>query len=159
ARHAGSVHSAAIARTLGYLLWLPASDWVPSTMLWWLGKGKDPAELVWFLKALERLAFGPRIMGLGSSRRAQRFPGVHAAIRAGADLRTAGSPLTLLRDELRNIDYNLKDLHARSAPLCKLLLLRLNDEMAGSPQNLAAANLTVEHVLPRKHGAASAWRR
>lgn len=159
ARHTGSPHSPAIERTLGYLAWLPAADWVPSAMLWWLGKGKDPAELAWFLKALERLAFGLRIMGLGSGRRTHRFVGVIAAIRGGADLKAPGSPLQLLRDELRNIDYNLKDLHARSAPLCKLLLLRLNDEMAGAPQNLSAADLTVEHVLPRKHGAASAWRR
>ena len=77
---------------------------------------------------------------------------------AGAIQSDAGSPLELLRDEIRTIGYNLKDLHARSAPLCKLVLLRLNDEMAGRPQNLNAGDLTVEHVLPKKHGAGSAWR-
>ena len=40
----------------------------------------------------------------------------------------------------------------------RLVLLRLNDEIAGSPQNLSIPELTVEHVLPRKHGTGSAWR-
>ena len=62
-----------IARTLSYLSWLPASDWIPPAMLWWLGKGKDPAELAWFLQRLDRLAYGMRILGLGASRRAKRF--------------------------------------------------------------------------------------
>jgi len=158
ARHSGSVHSAAIARTLSYLLWLPASDWVPPAMLWWLNKGKDPAELAWFLQGLDRLAYGLRILGLGASRRAKRFGTIISAIRNGNDLQATGSPLNLLRDEIRNIEHSLRDLHVRSAPLCKLVLLRLNDEMAGRPQNLGIGDLTVEHVLPRKHGTASAWR-
>jgi hypothetical protein len=158
ARHSGSVQSAAIARTLSYLSWLPASDWVPPVMLWWLGKGKEPAELAWFLQSLERLAYGLRILGLGASRRAKRFGTIISAIRNGADLKATGSPLNLLRDEIRNIEHSLKDLHARSAPLSKLVLLRLNDEMAGRPQNLPMGELTVEHVLPKKHGTGSAWR-
>jgi Protein of unknown function DUF262/Protein of unknown function (DUF1524) len=158
AQHTGSAQSAEIARTLSYLAWLPSSDWIAPAMLWWLGKGKDPAELAWLLRGLDRLAYGLRIMGIGASKRAKRFGGIVTAIRSGADLKAAGSPLELLRDEIRTIGYNLKDLHARSAPLCKLVLLRLNDEMAGRPQNLAIGELTVEHVLPKKHGAGSAWR-
>ncbi|MET0192902.1 MAG: DUF262 domain-containing HNH endonuclease family protein [Hyphomicrobiaceae bacterium] len=158
ARHAGSVHSADIARTLTYLSWLPASDWIPPAMLWWLANGKDPAELAWFLQRLDRLAYGMRILGLGASRRAKRFGTIIAAIRNGSDLKASGSPLNLLREEIRNIEHSLRDLHARSAPLCKLVLLRINDELAGRPQNLPIGELTVEHVLPRKHGTGSAWR-
>jgi hypothetical protein len=158
ARHAGSAHSAAITRTLRYLLWLPASDWMPCAMLWWLGN-KDPVELAWFLQGLERLAYGLRILGLGASRRAQRFGAVVTAIRNGVDLKAAGSPLNLSREELRVIDYNLRDLHLRSAPLCKLLLLRLNDEITGGPQNLSIGDFTIEHVLPKKHGIGSPWRK
>jgi hypothetical protein len=159
ARHAGSPHSAEIARTLGYLLWQPASDWVPAAMLWWLGRGKDdPAQLARFLQALDRLAYGLRILGLGSNRRMQRFGSVISAIRNGADLEAAGTPLALSREELRNIDYNLRDLHARSAPLCRLVLLRLNDEIAGGRQSLPLDDLTVEHVLPKKPGPGSQWR-
>jgi hypothetical protein len=158
ARHSGATESASIVRMLTYLQWLSSSDWVPPAMLWRLGKGKDPAQLAWFLQALDRLTFGLRILGLGGSRRMQRFGAVVNAIRNGADLKAAGGPLDLSRDELRSIDHNLRDLHARSAPVSKLVLMRLNDEISGGPQNLTLDEFTVEHVLPRKHGAGSRWR-
>ena len=159
ARHMGSPHSAAIQRTLSYLSWLPAADWVPSAMLWCLKRGNDAAGFAWFLKALDRMAYGLRIVGLGANRRSSRFGAVIWAIHKGHDLKAAGSPLALTGAELRNIDYNLRDLHARSAQTCKLVLLRLNDQILGRPQGLESEGLTVEHVLPRKHGAGSEWRR
>ncbi len=55
---------------------------------------------------------------------------------AAEDLKGAASPLNLAREELRTIHHNLRDLHARSAPMAKLVLLRLNDHIAGAPQNL-----------------------
>jgi hypothetical protein len=159
ARHAGSPHSAAIVRHLSYLSWLQATDWMPAAMLWCLEHGKDAAGFAWFLGALDRLAYGLRIVGLGAGRRASRFGAVIYAIRHGQDLKAAGSPLALSGAELRNIHYNLRDLHARSAQTCKLVLLRLNDQILGRPQALESEGLTVEHVLPRKHGAGSEWRR
>ena len=159
ARHMGSPHSAAIQRTLSYLSWLPAADWLPSAMLWCLKRGNDAAGFAWFLKALDRMAYGLRIVGLGANRRSSRFGAVIWAIHKGHDLKAAGSPLALTGAELRNIDYNLRDLHARSAQTCKLVLLRLNDQILGRPQELESEGLTVEHVLPRKHGAGSEWRR
>lgn len=158
ARHTGSPYSAAIQSSLSYLSWLQAADWVPSAMLWCLKHGKDAAGLAWFLKALDRLAYGLRIVGLGANRRASRFGAVIWAIHNGQDLKAAGSPLALTGAELRNMHYNLRDLHARSAQACKLVLLRLNDQILGRPQGLASDGLTVEHVLPRKHGASSQWR-
>jgi hypothetical protein len=49
-------------------------------------------------------------------------------------------------------------LHLRSPPTAKLVLLRLNDRMARTPQSLANDEFTVEHVLPRKLGTNSQWR-
>ena len=158
ARHAGSPHSAAIARSLSYLSWLPAADWVPSAMLWCLKHGKDAAGFAWFLGALDRLAYGLRIVGLGANRRTSRFGAVIWAIRNGQDLKAPGNALALTSAELRNMRFNLHDLHARSAQTCKLVLLRLNDQIMGRPQGLESDTLTVEHVLPRKHGASSQWR-
>ncbi len=158
-RHEGSAHSPRISSLLTYLGWLKGhSDWVPPVMLWWLGKGKDPAELAWFLGALDRLAYGLRILGHGAKRRASRFGAVVHAIRNGRDLKSAASPLDLARDELRSIHHNLRDLHARSAPMAKLVLLRLNDHLAGSPQNVPFEDLSIEHLLPRKPGINSPWR-
>ncbi|KAB2851763.1 MAG: DUF262 domain-containing protein [Hyphomicrobiaceae bacterium] len=158
ARHGGSACSAEITRTLGYLGWLPASDWVPAVLLWWLRKGKDAAELAWFLAAIDRLAYGLRIINLSTSRRTQRFGTIISALRNGHDLKATPSPLELSNDELRTIDYNLRNLHARNASTAKLVLLRLNDRIAGAAQTIDVASITVEHVLPRKHGANSRWR-
>jgi hypothetical protein len=159
ARHSGSPHSAAISRSLAYLGWLPAADWVPPAMLWWVERGGDAAELAWFLGRLDRLAYGVRILGLGTKKRANRLGGVVAAIRNRQDLKAPGSPLGLTREEARTISFNLRDLHKRSAPMAKLLLLRLNDQIAGKPQSLPIKDLTVEHLLPRKPSASSEWRR
>jgi hypothetical protein len=158
ARHEGSPQSEVIATSLRYLGWLKGGDWIPPAMLWWMEQGSDPAELAWFLTALDRLAYGQRILGVGTKRRASRLGGVIQAIRQGQDLKAAGSVLRLSREEQSTIHYNLRDLHARSAPMAKLVLLRLNDLMAGTPQNLPIEDLTVEHLLPRKPGANSLWR-
>lgn len=158
ARHSGSPHSPAIAGSLRYLGWLRGGDWVAPVLLWWLQKGKDTAELAWFLTALDRLAYGLRLLGIGTRRRANRFSAVVQAIRQGDNLKSADSALNLTRAELRTIHHNLRDIHWRSAPMAKLLLLRLNDHAAGGPQDLAMEDLTVEHLLPRKPGPNSPWR-
>jgi hypothetical protein len=158
-RHEGSPHSPRISSLLTYLGWLKGhSDWVPPVMQWWLGKGKDASELAWFLGALDRLAYGLRILGHGAKRRASRFSAVVHAISSGRDLRSETSPLNLARDELRTIHHNLRDLHARSAPMAKLVLLRLNDHLAGSVQNVPFEDLSIEHLLPRKPGINGPWR-
>jgi hypothetical protein len=159
ARHAGSPHSGAISASLTYLGWLKGnSDWVPPVIQWWLGRGREPAELAWFLGALDRLAYGLRILGLGTKRRASRFSAIAQAIRSGRDLQAPGSPLNLTREELRTVHHNFRDLHARSAPMAKLVLLRLNDHLAGGPQAVPSEDLSIEHLLPRKPGANSPWR-
>ena len=159
AHHAGSPHSKAIAASLSYLGWLKGNaDWLPPAMLWWLEKGSDPAELAWFLRALERLAYALRIQGRSNGRLLSRMVAVLEAIRAGHDLRHASSSLHLAREELRTVHHNLRDLHRRHAAMAKLVLLRLNDFLAGTPQNLPMQDLTVEHLLPRKPSASGSWR-
>jgi hypothetical protein len=159
ARHAGSAHSAAIGRYLTYLGWHSFGDWIAPAMLRWLEKGRDAADLAWFLAALDRLAFGARILGIGGTKRTRRFGAVVAAVRSGRDLRTTDSPLAFSRQEQRTIQHNLRDLHARNAPVAKHLLLRLTDAMAGEPISLSLpGDMTVEHVLPRKLSTNSQWR-
>jgi hypothetical protein len=159
ARHGGSAHSKSICASLTYLGWLKGNtDWVPPAMLWWMRHGSDAGELAWFLARLDRLAYGMRILGHGTKRRISRFNAVLNAIRSGRDLKGASSPLNLAREELRAIHYNLRNLHARSAPIAKLVLLRLNDHIAGVAQGLDVRTMTVEHLLPKKPGANSEWR-
>ena len=42
--------------------------------------------------------------------------------------------------------------------MAKLVLLRLNDHLAGVPQAVPSEDLSIEHLLPRKPGANSPWR-
>ena len=146
-----------VASRLGYLGWLGSHDWVPPLMLYWRVVGGQPDQLTPFLARLDRLAYGLRLLGAGSDKRVGRYRAVIDAIRAGT-LNEAGSPLDLSRDEQRLIAYNLRSLHARSQLACKLVLLRLNDAIAGAPQHLDPADFTVEHVLPQKPGRSGQWR-
>ncbi len=158
ASHTGAPQSAAIGRYLRYLGWHSYSDWIPPAMLWWLEVGDDAEGLLRFLRKLDRLAFGIRILGIGGSKRARRFGAVVTAIREYSS-RQDPEPLELTRQELRTIQYNLRDLHGRNPQAAKHLLMRLAEHMAGdSPPILVASEITVEHVLPRKLSANSRWR-
>ncbi len=159
ARHSGHPQSASIAQHLRYLSWHSFSDWIPPAMLWWLEKGDDAEGLAQFLRRLDRLAFGTRLLAIGGSKRKGRFSAVAMAIRNGRGLDSADSPLELSRQELRTIQHNLRALHERNAQAAKHLLLRLSDFKAGAPQSEAMpADMTVEHVLPRKLSTTSQWR-
>lgn len=147
-----------VNRCLGYLGWLGSHDWVPPLMLYWRRVEGEAEHLVPFLRRLERLAYGLRLLGVGLDKRTSRYRALIEAIRSGA-LNETGGPLELTRDELRLIRHNLRALHVRSQLACKLVLLRLNDAIAGSPQHLSPSELTVEHVLPQKPGRNSEWRR
>lgn len=147
-----------IGNYLSYLAWFGSSEWIPSLMFYWKTCDGDPVRLEAFLKRYDRLAFGLRFLGVGADKRLSRYTGLLHRIRDGASLDEVDSPLEFSRDEQRNILYNLRGIHARSQLTCKLLLLRLNDEMAGAPQRLDPADYTVEHVLPQKPGRNSQWR-
>lgn len=157
-QRSAAMPSAKVARYVSYLSWLGSSDWVPALMLYWRRCGGDPVALEAFLARFERLGFGLRLLGIGADKRLTRYAAILSRLREGHDLDTPDSPLEFSREEQRNILYNLRGLHARSQLTCKLLLLRLNDEIAGTPQHLDPANFTVEHVLPQKPGRNSEWR-
>ena len=147
-----------IARALTYLGWLGSADWMPAAMLYWRTCGGEASSLAVFLVRLDRLVYGLRLLGVGVDKRRTRMQTVVNAIRQGAPLNAPDSPLEFARDELRNIHANLRNLHVRSQLTCKLVLLRLNDEIAGHMHDLDPSRLTVEHVLPQKPGRTGQWR-
>ncbi|MGE0765597.1 MAG: DUF262 domain-containing protein [Hyphomicrobiaceae bacterium] len=153
----GTAMPPSLSVPLRYLGWLGNHDWVPPLMLYWRAVDGDPGRLVPFLARLERLAYGLRLLGTGSDKRATRYRAVLDAIRTARLDGDAAGPLELTRDEQRLIAFNLRTLHARSQLACKLVLLRLNDLLAGHPQGLDPEDFTVEHVLPQKPGRSSQW--
>jgi hypothetical protein len=159
AHHAGSPNSERIASHLRYLGWHSFSDWIPPAMLWWLNRGEDAQGLERFLARLDRLAFGAKVLGMGGTKRARRFGAVASAIRDGRDLYDPDSPLEFTRPELRTIQHNLRDLHARNPAVAKQMLLRLTDLKSGMPESLSLPkDMTVEHVLPRTLRSGCQWR-
>lgn len=151
-------HPQEVSQLLRYLHWLPANDWVPPTMQYWLS-AQPKGEMLRYLQAMDRLAYGLKIMGVGAGKRATRFAAITAAIRRGDTPFAPGGPLALAAAEERAIRYNLRDIHARAPIVAKLVLMRINDRIAGRALGLAPDALTVEHVLPRKHNPSSQWRR
>ena len=78
--------------------------------------------------------------------------GACTAIRNGQDLRQTGSPAqSRARGAAHHAPQPARSARAH-APIAKLVLLRLNDAIAGKPQRLSLEDMTVEHLLPRKPG-------
>jgi Protein of unknown function (DUF1524) len=158
ASHEGAPQSPALSRRLAYLSWLGGSEWVPSAMLWLSRHRDSPADMLRFLELIDRFAYSLRLLCIGAGKRTARFSAVLPAINRGTLFDADRSPCTLSREEQRHICYNLRNLHERHPQTCKLVLLRLNDELAGKAQNLDPAEWTVEHVLPQSPGRTSQWR-
>lgn len=156
--HHGAPQSAEITRRLRYLSWLGSSEWVPATIHCLNISRNNPQQALQFLEVIELFAYALRLQCIGASKRATRSSGLLPAIAAGTILDPESSPCVLSREELRHITANLRNLHERHPQTCKLILLRLNDELAGWPQHLNPGDWTVEHVLPQNSGRSSQWR-
>jgi hypothetical protein len=144
---------------LSYLDWLGHSDWVPSALLWLSRKRQDDAARIAFLEALDRYAYGQMFLGIGRGKRLTRYIQIQDAINAGDLVFSARGPLELSAEDQKNIIYNTTNsLYDRNSAACKLLLLRLNDQIAGRPTGLDPSEVTIEHILPQKVGNNSQWR-
>lgn len=157
ANHEGTPQSPEINRYLTYLSWLKGSEWIPPVLAWWRRCGGDSAQVLWFLRAVDRLAYGCHIVTIGNSRRGTRFGAITTAIRRGEKLGPDHELLALSRDERGQIEYNLRDLHKRNPQICKLVLARLADERRGQISTEIDKKWTIEHILPKNPTAKDAW--
>jgi Protein of unknown function DUF262/Protein of unknown function (DUF1524) len=157
-KHTGASQSAAINQLLRYLGWLTGREWVPPLLAYWKRHGSNPEALLTFLRALDRCTYGSRLLTLGNDRRAQRMAALTTLILAGAPPLGPWGPLQFNRDEVRNINFGLRDLHKRSPQICKLVLLRLDEQMSGRSPVAYNKPMTAEHILPTKTAVNSQWR-
>jgi uncharacterized protein DUF262/uncharacterized protein DUF1524 len=146
-------------RYLVYLGRLAEGDWAPAAMLALQNYSDDPERGNLLLKEIDRLAHLLRLLCSGTSKRARRFGHVMDLIKTKAPIVPGEGPFHITRDEVRNIAYHLRTFYKRDQPVCKLLLLRLNDELARSVTLLQPSDYSIEHVLPLRPGAKSEWRR
>jgi hypothetical protein len=146
-------------RYLVYLGRLAEGDWAPAAMLALQQYADDPERGTLLLKEIDRFAHLLRLLCMGTGKRVRRFAGVVELIKSRAPLNPGEGPFQLTREEVRNINYHLRSLYRRDQQVCKLLLLRLNDELSRSTTLLDPRDYSVEHVLPQRPGSASEWRR
>ncbi|PPD01911.1 MAG: hypothetical protein CTY31_00625 [Hyphomicrobium sp.] len=148
-----------MSRHLFYLNRLADGDWAPAAM-WALKDWKrDPERAAQLLAEIDRFAHLMRLLCAGSGKRLRKFAGVIAALRSD-ELARAGHPMfQISREELRNISFHMRDLHKRNPKACKLLLLRLSDEISGTIADVNPDHYTIEHVLPQRPSATSEWRK
>jgi hypothetical protein len=157
ASHTGSLQSAQINRLLTYLGWQRSADWLPATMLWMQLNRNNPTRTLEFLREMDRFAYALRLQCLASNKRTARFQPLIRAIIDNPDIDPADLPFLLDDKERRHVAMNLSKLHERNAQICKIVLLRLNDEIAGGLQNVDPEKYSVEHILPKNPGTESDW--
>lgn len=146
-------------RYLVYLGRLAEGDWAPAAMLTMQQYADDPERGTLLLKEIDRLAHLLRLLCMGTGKRVRRFAAVVDLIKSREPVRPGEGPFQLTREEMRNINYHLRSLYRRDQQVCKLLLLRLNDEISRSTTLLDPRDYSVEHVLPQRPGSSSEWRR
>jgi hypothetical protein len=161
-RHAADVELNIDAETRRYLVYLERlseGDWAPAAILAMRHYGEDPARGALLLTEIDRLAHLLRLLKLGNAKRGRRFGAVIDLIKANKPVVPGEGPFKLTREEIRNISYHLRAPYKRDQQVCKLLLLRLNDEMSRGTTLLDPRDYSVEHVLPQRPSATSEWRR
>ena len=159
ATHSGSPQSSRINRTLCILNWLRARDWLPPALAFTSRYPNQAAAFAEFLEALERLAFGLQLLGLGGDRRVARYHDVIEVLAAGPSPDTANGPLALSHEEQGKIILNATcNLYQRSQTNCKLLLKRLSASYPGDVLMSSLSDVSVEHLLPRSLPIDSPWR-
>ena len=149
-----------VRTSLDYLGLLRSHDWVPPAMLWIARYGDDPARLGPLLARLDRMAYGLLLYGLGNDKRTARYRALVEAIRDRRPEKDVLRASELSADEQRAVLNSItRDPYKRGPQICKLVLLRINDWLAGEVTGLSGSDLTVEHILPLQPGVNSIWRK
>jgi hypothetical protein len=154
----GSERHPALSASLISLNRLGKADWIPAAILAMAQFHQAPHRSTQLMVQIERFAYLLRLLGYGAGKRQRRFAGIIADIRSGNPDAPIGPAWDITREELRTIAFHLKDLHRRNTAMSKLVLMRVEDEVAGSPRLTDPSDLTVEHILPMRPAATSDWK-
>lgn len=142
-----------------YLVWLGRldnSDWQPPG-LWALRHWRnEPARLAQFLRDLERLAASMFIRRADVNARIRRYGEVLRALEGEPENYDPGV-LGLSADERAETRERLSGLVYETPRTRLYVLLRLDDELAGSGASYDHKIITVEHVLPQSPRSDSQW--
>ena len=141
---------------------LNGSDWVPAAMLVIRNHEKNAewaAERTHeLISEIDRYANLMRLLCVGAGKRQRRFSRIVEALRNRDAYQGRMEAFAFTREEMRTIVHNLKDLYSRNMQACKLVLLRINDEMQSGAETLEPQGYSIEHVLPQRPKTNSQWR-
>lgn len=145
---------------IAYLNRLRSKEWIPPVLVALVRYSADNDEdaLLRALGEIDRLAHLLQILCLGNGKRARRLQIVANVLRRGDELTHDHECIALSRDEVRKIQYNIRDLYAHNQQVVRQILLRAFDQRTGHFTRLDMAAFNIEHVLPLKPGARSQWR-
>ncbi len=133
-------------------------DWVPPALVYLKRYHDQPARLLSFLTALERLAASFAICQQYAHRRQPRYSRVLGAIERGANLADAASPIQLTQAEREATLLALDgDLYLMPPTPRNYVLKRLDRFLADGAATYDTRKFTVEHVLPRNPKPGSEW--
>lgn len=144
---------------LQYLNRLADGDWAPAAMLALKNWERDPDRAAVLIAEIDRMAHVMRLLCAGTGKRVRRFADIIDVIRSGAPVDANHAVFQLTREETRSIAFHLKDLHKRGPKICKLLLMRLGDQLGGRFVDRDPESYTIEHILPQRPSATSEWRK
>ena len=132
-------------------------DWIPSTISFFCGHMENQAELIWFIRDLERLAYAMFVLRWNINDRVNRYARLLHEIEEGSDLRANESALQLTQDEKTSVRGELDGPMYLQTRVCMPLLLRLDSLLAEAGATYERNVLSVEHVLPQTPSEGSIW--
>lgn len=140
------------------LRWIENSDWMPPAMLYLHLHRQEPAQVLRFMKDLERLAACLNIRRAIINTRQTRYNELISWIENGSDLYTHASPLQLSAEETEDFVGRLGgDVYYYTPASRNYILRRLNTLMSEDRIIPETQIFTIEHVLPQHPANNSQW--
>ena len=133
-------------------------DWLPPAMEFFLRARKAGDSVLWFIRDLERLAYGLFVLRRNVNQRINRYADVLRCIEGGEDLREGGSPLQLNPTEIAEVRDRLDGpIYLATRGVARTLLIRLDSVLSEAEGIYEPGIISVEHVLPQNPQARSQW--
>jgi len=133
--------------------------WIAPALSYFFHNFAQPDKMLRFLNDLERLVVSFIVCRIPPYQRIDRYCELLQAMYEGNDLYTSNSPLQLKSREreefLKKLDGDIYQ--TVPIPVCRYILLRLDEKLSEGKASYAYETTTVEHVLPQRPSLDSEW--
>lgn len=133
--------------------------WMPPALAYFFHNISRPEDILHFLTDLERLVVSFIVCRIPPYQRIDRYCELLKAMHEGINLYLPNSPLQLKPKErqefLKKLDGDIYQ--TIPVPVCRYILLRLDERLSEGEASYAYETITVEHVLPQHPSPDSQW--